>query len=769
MVSFTDGTQPAVPLHIPLEVTFTPGRSYTAIVVTMGTHVSMTVLEDGEFNTKRSGAWELEGDSMVQLFAQAPQTNISVGGVGEDAQTTASSFNGCITSFSINGIEIPLSGMVSLGGGGGGLQDITTGCDLCDVPDRCPTNSTCTPSPLDESFECSCIDGFTDEDVDDDIVSCIPITSETPTPSGGVSPAEKENGIPFYIFIAAALAGIVALAVLVTVFVLCCRSRRREQEKHTYRVSRTEEQMGNGHVPETKPNLLSPRDATHQSNSSMLNDVESVMTYQQHDIGDDEEMSIPPSFPRRRSTTSAETGFHTGSERASIPRMDDSGNEKETDYSPFESDSEDLTTSCVEEVLSPNGINLVNAMNGMMATPFQNPLTPKERKVMTPLRPDSRLNLSLSEMDYDTDMALHYHVKSSLPRTSRGSFSTKSSAKGSDTESGPGSALSTPKWYKSSTVSDNERESQRAYTTRAYYPTRSEPFQLSRHDKPPIGPPEYRHPPRFSQRKTSSPQAHYPSVHPPRRESTRSEPYPDAAHLQANGNGESMHSPYSEPQPNVEHIRPSVLSKSQPLRFQMSDSYMRQYSEDPTSPRDFPPGFVPAYTRGYSSGDVPAQPQSEQQFQDLKSVSRINPIAYWEMQSRMKSTVDQVDPYHLLSEPYVRFEDVSSNPSVDESQTTIVESDGPEHQEFSSQGGGEATADILDLSLTRLREGDIDSMVTDGLETGSRTAGGVIAHFPSADCSDEYVTLVASSSGNSTPKQLTNGFVVPSSQEPFDV
>ena len=721
----------------------------------------MTVLEDGSFRSEKSMDWELGEGSTVQLFAQAPQTNISIGGVSEDTQTTIKSFNGCITDFLINGIEIPLSGMASLGDGGG-FQDITTGCDLCDIVDDCPVNSTCIPKPLEETFECSCIDGFmADLTSMEDIVRCSPTTD-------AIFPTEQTaTAIPFYLIIVVALAGVILLGIFVIVFILCCRYHRREKEKHTYRISRTEEQMSNGHAPGSKPNLFSPRDATHQSNSSITNDIESVMTYQQHDIGDDEEMSIPPHFSRRKSTTSAETGFHTGSERASIPRMYDSGNEKETDYSQFESDSEDLTTSYVEEVLSPSGVDLVGSRNGMMGVPFQPPLTPKERKVMTPLRPDSRLNLSLSEMDYDTDMD-SYPIKSSLPRTPRGSFSTKSSAKGSDTESGPGSGLSTPKWYKSSTVSDNERESQRARTTRAYYATRSEPFQLS-HNKPPSGPPEYKHPPRFSQRKTSSPGVHYPTVQPPRRPSTHSEPDPDQG-LPRKNSYQSMHSPYSEPQPTAEHVRPSTLSKSQPLKFQMSDSYLRQYSDDPTSPRGFPPGFSPAYTRGYSSGEVPAhQPQSEQQFQDLKSVSRINPIAYWEMQSRMKSTVDQVDPYHLLSEPYVRFEDVSSNPSVDESQTTIVESDGPEHQEFSSQGGGEATADILDLNLRRLREVDIDSMVTDGLGTESTNMGGGIAHFPSADCSDEYVTLVPSSSGNSTPKQLPNGYVVPSSQELFDV
>ena len=135
----------------------------------------------------------------------------------------------------------------------------------------------------------------------------------------------------------------------------------------------------------------------------------------------------------------------------------------------------------------------------------------------------------------------------------------------------------------------------------------------------------------------------------------------------------------------------------------------------------------------------------------------------------MKSTVDQVD---VFSEPYNQFEDVSTNPSIVESQMTFVDSDRPEHQAFSSEGGGEGTADLLELSLM---QPDDDTLVTDG--TGSAPP---IKHFPSADCSDEYtrtnsvVTLIASrANSNSSPKRLSsglsNGFIVPSSQEPFVV
>lgn len=169
--------------------------------------------------------------------------------------------------------------------------------------------------------------------------------------------------------------------------------------------------------------------------------------------------------------------------------------------------------------------------------------------------------------------------------------------------------------------------------------------------------------------------------------------------------------------------------------------------------------------RSYSSSDAPPPDREPTQFQDLKNVSTINPITYWETQDRLKPAVDQVDPYQVLSEPYIQFEDVSTDLSVSDSQGTLK--DGADHEVFESQGGGEGVADMGPGCLTRLQDHhDIESLTTD-----SQSIQGSITHFPSADCSNEYTATIhgASSSGDSTPKfQPSNGMIFPS-QQSFDV
>ena len=177
--------------------------------------------------------------------------------------------------------------------------------------------------------------------------------------------------------------------------------------------------------------------------------------------------------------------------------------------------------------------------------------------------------------------------------------------------------------------------------------------------------------------------------------------------------------------------------------------------------------------RSFSSGDTVAPGNGEEpSFQTLNHISRIDPISNYEAQDRMKIAVDHMDPlaYHLLSGPCMQFEDVSTDPSVNESQLTTDESIMGEQQVFESQGGGEGTADMLDpldMRLARLREDEIDSILTDS-EIGKH----MMNHFPSADCSSQYTaTIVAgstSTSGESTPK-MQKVFVIPPSQQSFDV
>jgi len=174
--------------------------------------------------------------------------------------------------------------------------------------------------------------------------------------------------------------------------------------------------------------------------------------------------------------------------------------------------------------------------------------------------------------------------------------------------------------------------------------------------------------------------------------------------------------------------------------------------------------------RSYSTGDAAAAVSNEP-YQTLNSLSKIDPISNWDAQDRMKIAVDHMDPCHLLSGPCVPFEYVSTDPSVVESQLTVDESVmGGSHQMFDSRGGGEGMPNLLDpIDINmRLREDEIDSILTDS-EAGICQ---VMNHFPSADCSSQYTaTIVAgssSTSGDSTPKDHTV-FIMPPSQQSFDV
>lgn len=184
--------------------------------------------------------------------------------------------------------------------------------------------------------------------------------------------------------------------------------------------------------------------------------------------------------------------------------------------------------------------------------------------------------------------------------------------------------------------------------------------------------------------------------------------------------------------------------------------------------------------RSFSSGDTtpaaapPNNGNSKESYHTLESLSKIDPISVWVAQDRMKIAVDQLDSYHhLLSGPCIPFEDVSTEPSIIESQLTMDGSlIGGEHHQvvFESQGGGEGTADMLDpldMRMVRLQEDEIDSLLTDS-EMGRQEMN----HFPSADCSTQYTTtLVAgstSTSGESTPK-LQSVFTLPPSLQSFDV
>lgn len=770
-------------IHIPLNVHLTARALYTATITSTNSEATLTLQTNGTLEVPPiSREWRFT--PVLPLFAQQPQTLVSIGGASDPNPNAPlyENFTGCISRVAINRIELPLSGLLNAPGEGGLSTEgsVEASCDLC-TPNPCGASMQCVSDQF-GSYDCLCPVGLVLTDTRDGCGPATnPPTSDSMVTTLGQRPTENENEFPFYYIIASAAGGLIVAGCVIFVFIMVarCGYNRYEKRKRTYHINN--EEVGNGHVPVAKPNFYTTVIHPNSETSNHEHSIGSMSTYHEHDIPDDmvdTEIDNPPPFSRRRSTTSAESGIKTDTERddksiGGYPHMEDSGNEKDTDYSPPESESDDVTSSCMETALSPSGVNLAGSTSSVSGVPIQVPpprvpLTPKERKALTPLRPDSSTILSMSEFDDETDMETDVSYKP-VPRPHRalGNRSSDSDSISRASASEPG----TPKWYKSSTASDTEREKLRAQGTRPYYPTHSEPPRYFPHKPPPppSHPPNYKSQPTFVQRKNSTPsyssqRPHLQSVDSPLSRSLK------------HAYRSVPHSPLSaQPQnPQLTHT-PELLSKSQPNRFQFTSTTIPhcQLNSPQAYPYLFTSTSAPYHPRSFSGGDAPQDPPSQQQFQDLKSVSRINPISYWEMQDRMKSTVDQVDPYHILSEPYVQFEDVSTDPSVTESQLTLEESDRQEHQAFSSQGGGEGTADLLDLSLMRLQNGDIDSMVTDGPEIGPP-----ITHFPSADCSEEYtntnslVTLVASSR-DSSPKQLSsglsNGSVVPSSQEPFDV
>ena len=796
MVSDPSGNQD--PIYIPVNINLQNNTLYQTSIKFTNKKVTLTV-HSGLHQLTNADNW---GSHDVTTFAEQPSTFMSIGGTDEDH---LGFFVGCISSITINTIDLPLNGLLtapeggfitssSSNGGGEGDDDrgVESNCNLCDLT-NCSDDMQCVPSNLMGDTRCVCPTGHVFDDDENKCSSVIP-------PTGPLT--EGKNGISIYVIIGAASGGVLVAGILIVLLIVIVRvvHIKREKRKRTYSVHSLNiaEMRSTTNQYEYVPQPRRDEPALTSLNGSCATSKRgsSVSTYQEHCEDADPEMDTPRRYSRRKSTTSAESGIKTDTDRdpsirsREIPRMDDSGNERDTDYSPPESESDDLTSSCcMESALSPVGLQLVGSSNSLvgLSTNIRSPLTPQERKIITPLRPPST-NLSMSELDdvsrhnreLDTDAETEFFYP--LPGvpyspTRNGMPVVLSRPIRTNSDSDKTSRSSTPKWYKSSTASDTEREKDRIQSTRSYYTTHTSPPHKYPHNPAP----EYRPPPAFSDRKSASPLNPNPRN---RMMHTIDSPLARNTHKYENHPLPYLDLPVRDRRHEYDQVQPTA-HPPQPMRYkQLGKPYAstmatrRQNSSD-NHPRDYNhhmiAGTLPSHFRGgvanrsFSTGDAPPS-DSEHHFQDLKSVSTINPISYWEMQDRMKSAVDQVDPYHVLSEPYVQFEDVSTSPSVTESQLTLEEPIGLEHQVFESQGGGEGAADINpidDISLSRMQDNDLDSVMTES------DIGLGIKHFPSADCSDEYTaTLVATSStsGESTPKlQPRNGFPIPLSQRSFDV
>ena len=757
---------------------------YFATLTITNSSVTLSISNGGSVLSADS-SWK--GDAF--RFAEPPSTDISIGGAS-DNMFPSSHFTGCISRVAVNNIELPLSGLLMAENGGG----FTTGgtvapfCDLCDVV-TCTRNETTCKSDMFGEYQCACLPGTV---LMND--SCVSVT----TIATGLQP-QDEVSLPIYYIVVIAAGGLVLIGTFI--FILICLvhyKKRKRRKSRVYRVTN-----GNDSQParsSTKPNPYTnvvPRPEPSLSTlarcgSSATRNSSVSTSYQENDGGHEgtESENTPSHFTtRRKSTTSAESGIKTDTDREDQSTAGlQSGNEGDSEILSSASESEGFTTSGMETALSPSGVLLVGGSSEcIMGVPVMPPLTPKERKAITPLRPSENTNLSMSEYDTDIETDLSYDIHAPMASSRHESVATDNPQR-RNSDSDNSTKVSEAKWYKSSTASDNERERERAMRSGAYYsPQRSYPPNQPRA-------PEYRPPPKFQEQKRLSPSHHNNSPRPyvnmvasPLTNNTHKYDvlYPNSP--KRHDPPRMLFHPHTSSSPSPTHNTTPDIPRSHSVRYsqQRTPTHYnahRQTSLSSSRPvyYNVVPGDLPSpvkYPRSFSNEQEhprpPLYPPQEQMFQDLKSVATINPIAYWEMQDRMKSEVDQVDPYQILSESYVQFEDVSTDPSVIESQTTI---DMPSmhhhhhhhhHQEFSCQGGREGGADIDPLEI---------SMSSQLQDDDTAQPPGRITHFPSADCSEEYVThtessigtLVGSSSDGSVPNRHSNGYVIPS-QESFDV
>ena len=465
----------SAPVHLTETIDFEPGMLYTVLINITTSDITVTV----------NGVSKMEHwTGSVAPFIQYPRTSVSLGGTDDPKVMSTSNFTGCISRFAINGVDFPLSGLIgeddpSVKVSGNNSTGVSFTCDLCQMkPPPCPGGIQCINS-IDRPI-CTCPEG---QEMNENQDTCMPTAAvESPNP--------EADSIPLYTYIAGGVGVIVLLIVLVVAIVVLvrCKKYRQQSKSQTYHVGQQLPQLGSGSAQRSRPNSYAnttPRLSRADSEPGYITPHRhttcdssiSTATYNEHDSDEDVESNLK-NMIRSKSSTSGETGFQTASERdeRSIPRMEDSGNEKETEYSPFDSESDD-SESCVE-TLSPSGVNhrtpRANARTlelpplsraGLSSAPVSNlgaPLTPKEKKFITPLRPDSRSELD-EETDLDTDFSSTILSKPCLIRAYRSSLKQKQTSPGRSD-----SAMSGQQWYKSSTASDLERERKRAQGNRAY-------------------------------------------------------------------------------------------------------------------------------------------------------------------------------------------------------------------------------------------------------------------------------------------------------------
>lgn len=752
------------------EVDILIGKEYTIqLNITLSTEsANMTFSEKGgqekslKVNLNNFG----EARPVFYPFAQQPHTVVSLGGTANSKGAYVQGhFTGCITRFYIDGIDIPLRGLMT-----SKAQNFTTVpgsyplCHPCNLALTCPNNSTCQRAGTISSaqYTCNCNAGHMNVSG-----SCLlspstssvqsPLTSTVPSREPVTDGVEDPTAETLKLYYIIAIAGIAVLLVSLSVILLavtfrCVYARGKKKMQRPQLVTQITYHQGNGECcHDSNKDLNDTRDGTVPARRT--NDYVKTHLMKTTRTSFDESDSVLDSINSPcsyRKSTSQETGFHTASEgpstRSSPHRRSESKDSEryDSDFTSFETDSEDLTSG-IEEVLSPNEVRLVSS-GSMMGVPssfrIQNPLSPHEKNILTPIKPNS--SLLLSEDETDTEVSTNannnrrrYYENDSLVSDNNvpkwyktGSPSTVVESEGESPYSSKGAALhkgsrhkhrppSLPhiKNYKSSSPHNSPYTLSHAYPG-SHHMSNSPLVKSHRlgFDYPPtvqMIPPTYGYPPPPPLPPDPLDQSRLPAI-------AETLQYPSMHH----------HSPYS-PHPHMYHPR-------QHDHAQLQDIH----------PAPYYPGYQGTSLSPGGGGGATT-------YYDLNSFSKVNPITYWEQQQRLRPTVDQDDPLRFLKEPCQKFEDVSTTPSVAES--TVLDNgekdsiiSAPCTGRRPSAARGVYTDNVIlprTLPPHPLLEGanELDSEGEEEREDITPSPTDIdddveITHFPSADCTPTLLT-----------------------------
>ncbi len=530
------------------------------------------------------------------MLAEQPVTSLTIGSSLQPDPT--SYFMGCITRIAINNIDIPLNGLLQASATDGGFEissadGVISHCNLCHLSD-CPPISACLPL-LDGGVSCPCNSPY------------IIRNGSCELQSAGIT-TRINNSDMYYIIAGCALASVVLFGLFILTVIVICRKRQEKKKERRYAVNNIGRINRSRRDNNYSPSILKKSSFSSSMNANYAMDIHelrsSISTYQEHAEDGDPDSNSPVhnnTHARRKSCASMESGIKMddremgGMPARGIPTMDDSGHEvNSTDSNRSSSESDEVASSCYDP-MSLRGPHITSPDHSIPRTP----LTPKEKKVMIPLRPPST-NLSQSEYDDEEEAIETESFHTRISSSSGMGNSMQNQGRGSDTDSSKISDSS--RWYLPPSSLDKERSKFNLQTLRAPYhqPHHEDGVPGSARQYPPDIPPMYHSPPSFSE--------HVDRSYPRGRSKSHSGKSSMSSPIQPGLNGDNTASPqrrrYENYPEDFREARPNgVMYKENGMRYGTGQFLERDMNPRISNEHNYTPSSL--FTRQYSDPKIP--------------------------------------------------------------------------------------------------------------------------------------------------------------------